>query len=107
MTKLNVTEKKQIEALYKCKRNAGELTIISKLSAERDALVEPIWDDIKQHKDMITKLEIKRERTIIEAGYDNIGSYSCGNEHPELNNYRDVTAANLMKLWSGELTTLK
>lgn len=104
--RLSKTEKDEIAKLYRCMRSAEEQEIQDLLNREVDELISKENTRIEKLQHEIKELEILKTAKIEENGYSTIDRYGCMRSHPILDEFRAETNAQLMKLWSGDITTI-
>ena len=104
--RLSKTEKDEIAKLYKCQRAMLEQDIQDELRKELDSGIEAHVKKVKElreqaeiHEDLIKKYKK-------ENGFEDLDRYGCMRNHPRIDKFRAETNAQLMKLWSGEATTI-
>ena len=104
--KLSKTEKDKIEKLYKCRRAILEQDIQDELQKELDTAIEAhvlkgkeLRAEAQVHEDLITKYKK-------DHGYENMDRYGCFRMHPRIDKFRAETNDTLLKLWTGEISTL-
>ena len=104
--RLSKTEKDKIEKLYKCQRAMLEQDIQDELHKELDSGIEAHVNKVHElraqveiHEDLIKKYKK-------EHGFEDMDRYGCMRSHPRIDKFRAETNAQLMKLWSGEITTI-
>ena len=104
--KLSETEKDKIEGLYKCQRSILEQDIQDELRVELEASIEAHVEknhDLREQIEVHEKLISKYKK---DHGFENIDRYGCVRSHPRIDAFRAETNAQLLKLWTGEITTL-
>lgn len=104
--RLSKTEKDKIEKLYKCQRAMLEQDIQDELQKELDSGIEA---HVKKVKDLREQAEIHEDlikKYKKENGFEDLDRYGCMRSHPRIDKFRAETNAQLMKLWSGEATTI-
>jgi len=106
MTRLSKTEKDEIARLYKCQRAALELEIYEIIDNKAGIIVEEINKEISVLKIELETKEGLKQEMLNEAGYKTYDRKGCLKAHPEIDTFKAETAAQLMKLWSGEVNKL-
>lgn len=104
--KLSKTEKDKIEGLWKCQRSILEQDIQDELREELNegissykAKIKGLQEEIESYEDMINGFKKVH-------GFENMDRYGCVRSHPRIDAFRAETNAQLLKLWTGEITTL-
>lgn len=104
--KFSKTEKDKIEGLYKCKRFILEQDIQDELREELDAGLSTFKSERKTLQEELEKTERLIEEYKKENGFENMDRYGCIRSHPRIDEFRAETNNTLLKLWTGEITTL-
>lgn len=104
--RLSKTEKDEIAKLYKCQRAMLEQDIQDELKKELDSGIEAHVKKVKELQGQLKIHENLIEKYKKEHGFENVDRYGCIRIHPRIDAFRAETNAQLIKLWSGEATTI-
>ena len=104
--KLSKSEKDKIEGLYKCQRSIIEQDIQDELREELNEGIESYKVTIKSLREEIEAYEDMIDDFKKGHGFENMDRYGCFRMHPRIDEFRVETNNTLLKLWTGEITTL-
>lgn len=104
--KLSKTEKDKIEGFYRCQRSILEQDIQDELKEELKDGIRLFINERKALQADLEKIEKLIEDYKKDNGFENMDRYGCMRSHPRIDGFRAETNAQLLKLWTGEITTL-
>ena len=102
--KRSITEKKELIAIYRCRREDEKDQVMAELQGLKQVLTATLKAECKVHRDEIKRITVEIEELLEEHRLMKIGRYSCGgNRHPKWQVFVKEGQDHEEKIWKDEI----